>query len=155
MRRSDRQRDKEFALAVIDACEYGVCAFDAPQGQPYCLPLSMVRVGDELYFHCALEGLKLDLLRRSGRVCVSFVGRNIAAKDKFTTYFQSAVVTGQAREITDPKEKIEALRALCQKLTPSNMEKFDRAIAKSLAVTGVWAIHMEEIQGKEKPLPQG
>ena len=151
MRRKDRERDRAFALEVIDRCEYGVVALQGEE--PYCLPLSLVRVGEALYFHCALEGKKLDLLRRDSRVWVSFVGSNVAATDKFTTYFQSAMVSGRAEEVTDEGEKIMALRALSEKLTPSNMGAFDRAIAKSLAVTGVWKIQMEEITGKEKALP--
>lgn len=152
MRRTDRCRDRQFALDVIDRCQYGVAALSTPEGKPYCVPLSLVRVGDVLYFHCAKQGTKLELLRQNPKVCLSFVADNQAATDKFTTYFQSANVTGIAHEVTDDQEKIMALRALCQKLTPSNMvgNNFDRAIAKSLAVTGIWAIQMEEITGKEK-----
>lgn len=149
MRREDRERDRQFALDVIDRCEYGVAAF-VTEGAPYCIPLSLVRVEEELYFHCALEGTKLDLLRKNPKVCISFVGSNVAATDAFTTYFQSAVVEGTAYEVTQREEKIEALRALCQKLTPANMADFDNAIVRSLGRTGVWGIHMDQITGKEK-----
>ena len=69
--------------------------------------------------------------------------------------FFPAMVTGTAREVTDPDEKRRALRALCEKLTPANMagDNFDRAVAKSLPRTGVWRIRMEEVTGKEKPRP--
>lgn len=150
MRRTDRERDRVFALEVIDQCEYGVAAFSTGTDQPYCIPLSLVRVGDELYFHCAMEGRKLDLMRANPKVCVSFVSSNVAARDKFTTYFKSAVVEGTAYEVKEDSVKVEALRALCQKLTPSNMEHFDRAIEKSLGRTGVWGIHIEQVTGKEK-----
>ena len=155
MRRKDRERDRAFAYDVIDRCEYGVAAMAGEGGAPYCVPLSLVRLGDTLYFHCALEGTKLDCLRRSPRVCVSFVASNQAALDKFTTYFQSANVIGTAAEVTEAAEKISALRALCEKLTPANMagDNFERAIAKSLPRTGVWRIRMEEVTGKEKPRP--
>lgn len=153
MRRNDRERDQAFAYEVIDRCAYGVAALAGEDGVPYCIPLSLARVEDKLYFHCALEGTKLDLLRKNPRVCISFVASNQAAEDKFTTYFQSANVTGTASEVTGDGEKIQALRALCEKLTPSNMvgDNFDRAIAKSLPRTGVWRIQMEEVTGKEKP----
>ena len=113
MRRKDRERDRAFAYDVIDRCEYCVAAMAGEGGAPYCVPLSLVRLGDTLYFHCALEGTKLDCLRRSPRVCVSFVASNQAAQDKFTTYFQSANVIGTATEVTEEAEKISALRALC------------------------------------------
>ena len=151
MRRKDREQDKAFALAVIDRCEYGVAAISTGEETPYCIPLSLVRVEDELYFHCALEGRKIDLLRKNPRVCVSFVGGNEAAEDDFTTYFQSAVAVGTAYEVTEAEAKIRALRALCEKLTPRHMAAFDEAIARSLDRTGVWGIHMEQATGKEKP----
>lgn len=73
MRRSDRARDRSFAFDVIDRCGHGVAALSTGGEGPYCIPLSLVRVGDDLFFHCALEGRKLDLLRRDPRVCVTFV----------------------------------------------------------------------------------
>ena len=153
MRRSDRARDRDFSLALIDRCTHGVMALSTGEEVPYCLPLSLVRVGDDLYFHCAHQGRKIDLLRRFPQVCVTFVGEDrpaFEAPAEYTTYFQSAIVTGTAGEVTDPGEKIEALRALCQKVTPEHMDGFDAAIEKSLAVTAVWKVHMEEITGKAK-----
>lgn len=152
MRRKDRERDQAFAYNVIDRCEYGVMAMSGEE--PYCVPLSFVRVGDALYFHCALQGRKLDLLRADPRVCVSFVTDTqplyIADELNYTTFFRSAVVTGQAFEVTDPQEKTEALRALCQKLMPDDMADFDKAIVRSLGVTGVWGVRIEQAIGKEK-----
>ena len=151
MRRKDRERDRDFGLAVIDACEYGTVAIQGEE--PYCLPLSLVRVGEDLYFHCALEGKKIDLLRQNPSVWVSFVGQNTAATDDFTTYFQSAMVRGTATEVTDREEKVAALRALCQKLVPGHMPAFDGEMSRSFAVTGIWKIHMDELTAKEKKPP--
>lgn len=154
MRRNDRAQNRDFSLALIDRCTHGVMAVPTGEPVPYCLPLSFARVGDDLYFHCAREGRKVDLLRRFPQVCVTFVGEDrpaFAAPATYTTYFQSAIVTGTAREVDDPAEKTQALRALCQKVTPEAMDSFPAAIEKSLTVTAVWKIHMEEISGKAKP----
>ena len=153
MRRKDRQQDREFSLALIDRCTHGVLALSTGEEAPYCLPLSLVRVGDCLYFHCAREGRKVRLLREDPRVCVTFVGEDaptFEAPANYTTLFQSAIVTGTASEVLDREEKIAALRALCQKLTPGFMEHFDRAVEQSLEVTAVWRIEMDEISGKAK-----
>ena len=153
MRRSDRARGREFSLALIDRCTHGVMALSTGEAVPYCLPLSFVRVGDELYFHCAREGRKIDLLRRSPQVCVTFVGEDrpaFAAPAEYTTYFQSVIVTGTAGEVTDSGEKTEALRALCRKAAPEHMGGFEAAVEKSLSVTAVWKVHMEDISGKAK-----
>ena len=150
MRRKDCERDDTFAMDVIDHCEYGVMALNAGAGAPYCLPLSMVRVADVLYFHCALEGRKLELLHANPEVSVTFVSENIGAQDDFTTYFKSAIVEGTAFELIEDAAKIEALRILSQRLTPKNMNQFDRVIASSLHRTGVWGIRMNAVMAKEK-----
>ena len=153
MRRADRQQDRAFALDLIDRCSHGVVAISSGEDTPYCLPLSLVRVEDALYFHCARAGRKLDLLRRNPRVCVTFVGEDTPVclePAMYSTYFQSAIVTGTAQEVTGEAEKIAALRALCRKLTPDRMDGFDAAVSKSLKVTSVWRISMEEVTGKAK-----
>lgn len=155
MRRHDREQSREFSLALIDRCTHGVMALSTGADTPYCLPLSFVRIGDSLYFHCAKAGRKTDLLRANPRVCVTFVGQDAPELEpplNFTTYFQSAIVTGTAAEVTDDEEKVEALRALCQKVLPQHMsgDLFDRAITHSLPATAVWRIDMDHISGKAK-----
>ncbi len=153
MRRSDRQQNLDFSLALIDRCSHGVVAVSTGTATPYCLPLSLVRVENRLYFHCAREGRKIQLLRQNPRVCITFVGADTPAfipPAMYTSYFQSVIVTGTASEVLDPAEKAAALRALCQKLTPDFMDGFDRAIETSLSATAVWGIEMEEIIGKAK-----
>lgn len=156
MRRADRARDLDFSLALIDRCSHGVVAINTQDGAPYCLPLSLVRVGRSLYFHSALVGQKLDLLRADPRVSVTFVGGDAPAfvpPDEYTTYFQSVIVTGTAHEVTDREEKIRALHALCQRMVPEAMtseEPFCEAIRRSLDITAVWRIDLTDISGKEK-----
>ncbi|MCI8303980.1 MAG: pyridoxamine 5'-phosphate oxidase family protein [Lawsonibacter sp.] len=153
MRRTDRARSWDFSMAVIDRCTHGVMALSTGENTPYCLPVSFVRTGDVLYFHCAREGRKVHLLRQFPQVCITFVGEDRPAfvpPSMYTTYYQSAIVTGTASEVTDPAEQTQALRALCQKLTPEHMDSFEAAVEKSLSVTAVWRIHMDEVTGKAK-----
>jgi len=154
MRRSDRQQDRTFSLELIDRCSHGVLSISTGEDTPYCLPLSFVRMENCLYFHCARVGRKVDLLRKNPRVCVTFVGQDIPAfeePDSYTTYFQSVIATGTAVEVADETEKFRALEALCRKLLPDYMdERFHLAIDRSLKVTGIWRIDLDEITGKEK-----
>src|SRR4030042_5421966 len=39
------------------------------QDQPYVVPLNFGYNDNALYFHCAQEGKKLDILRKNNRVC--------------------------------------------------------------------------------------
>lgn len=156
MRRKDRQRDEEFCLQLIDGCTNGVMALTTGEDVPYCLPLSFVRKDKALYFHCAKQGRKTDLMRACPKVCVTFIGMDDptyqAESNNYTTLFASAIVTGTAHEVLEDAEKIEALRLLCQKLLPNAMtgDNFDRAIAASLSATAVWRIDMEHLSGKAR-----
>lgn len=155
MRRADRARDLDFSLALIDRCTHGVVAILTDDGAPYCLPLSLVRVGHSLYFHGAREGRKLDLMRKYPQVCVTFVAEDTPAfqsPNYYTTYFRSVIATGSAAEVTDQEEKIMALRALCQRMTPGELteDRFQLAVQSSLERTAVWRIDLQEISGKEK-----
>lgn len=150
MRRFDREMPAEFALGVADKCEYAVMSMIDPTGEPYCVPLSIARSGNKIYFHSAKDGFKLDCLRKDPSVCIACVGDTKRATDKFTTEFESAIIRGTCAEVTSDAEKIEALRLICERHTPANMSDFNNAIARSLARTAVYAVTIEIITGKRK-----
>lgn len=150
MRRKDREMDRDFALGVVDKCEYAVMSMTDTEGEPYCLPLTIARDGDFIYFHSAKDGKKISALVKNPSVCMSCVGDTKRATDKFTTEFESAIVRGRASEVTDDEEKIHALRLICERHTPANMHEFDAAISKSLSRTAVWKIEISDITGKRK-----
>lgn len=150
MRRKDREMPKEFALMVADKCEYAVLSMVEPSGKPYCVPLSIVRANDIVYFHTAKDGHKIDCLRQCVEVCLACVGDTYRTPHQFTTEYESAIVRGTACEVSDESEKIDALRLLCEHHTPTNMEEFDEAIKRSLSRTAVWKIKINAISGKRK-----
>lgn len=151
MRRKDREMSKDFALEVADKCEYAVLSMtDARNNAPYCVPISIVRVQQTVYFHCAKEGEKIDCLRANPQVCLACVGDTHRMPNIFTTEFESAILRGTASEVTDAQEKITALKYLCERHTPTNMANFDSEVASSLDRTAVWKIEIESITGKRK-----
>lgn len=150
MRRKDREMDSAFALNIVDKCEWATLALTCTDGRPYCLPISIVRIDDFIYFHTAKSGQKIDCLNTAADVCLSCVGDTHRLANEFTTEYESAIIFGKASEVTDDKEKIAALKALCQRHTPTNMHNFDREVNISLPRTGVWKIRIHEITGKRK-----
>ena len=152
MRRKDRQMPEEFALGVIDKCSFAQVAMTDEKGNPYCVPLTRLQKTEAAYifFTARVEGTKTDILKRNPKVYVSCVGDVTPATDRFTTEFESAAFSGTACEVTDIQEKIKALRLICEKYTPDNMENFEDAITKSLDRTAVWKIRIENLTGKRK-----
>ena len=98
------------------------------------------------YFHCALEGDKLDCIAANPTVALSAVTRctpTVGPKDgSFTLQYKSAMAVGEARIVTERDEKIAALRAICERFLPNHMDAFDDAIARSLDRTAVVRINL-------------
>lgn len=156
MRKESRQMSAEWAQEVLDRAPYITVSMVDEEGMPYSLPLSLAR-GDEMtfYFHGAMEGKKLDVLRKNPRVCLNAVTRCkpvVGPKDgSFTLEFQSAVAYGVAEIVEDEAEKIFAMRKICERFLPRHMDAFDASIARSLPRTAVVRIRLTEAPvGKRK-----
>ncbi len=150
LRRKDREMPEAFALSVADKCEYAVLSVTDADGNPYCVPVSIVREGMTLYFHSAKEGFKAEAMRKHPKVCVACVGDTRLVPEQFTTEYESAVIRGIAYEVSDETEKRKALRLICERYAPSNMGGFEKAVSESLSRTAIWKIEITEITGKRK-----
>ena len=141
--------DAAFAFEVLDKAPYITVSFMRPDGTPYGVPLSLARTDDKtFYFHCALEGEKLDCIAANPQVALSAVTKcapTVGPKDgSFTLQYKSAMAIGKADIVTDRDEKIEAFRVICQRFLPKHMDAFDDAIARSLERTAVVKITLTE-----------
>ena len=146
MRRKDRALTTEEAWQIVERCGHGVIAMTTAEG-PYAVPVNLVRVGDALYFHSALEGRKADALRKRAEVCVSFVAHEEIVGETLTTRYDSAMVFGTAAELTDETEKWEILRLLCVRFAPDHMDAFEKSRG-ALPGTAVWKITAKVVTGK-------
>ena len=141
--------DAAFALEVLDKAPYITVSVTRPDGTPYGVPLSLARTDNKtFYFHCALEGEKLDCIASNPNVALSAVTRctpTVGPKDgSFTLQYKSAMAVGKAVMVTDREEKIEALKAICLRFLPKHMDAFDDAISRSLERTAVVKITLTE-----------
>lgn len=139
----------QWALDVFDKAPYVTLSMTRPDFTPYGLPLSLVRKdADTFYFHCAGEGEKLDCIKHHPIVSLSAVSKCAPkyeeGKNNFTEHYCSAIAIGRAEIVSDPYEKTEALRLLCQRFLPKYMDHFDEAIARSLHITTVVRITLTE-----------
>jgi len=150
MRRKDRRLTEDMAWAIVDKCEYAVLAMTLEDGTPYAIPITVAREGSAVYFHGAQAGLKVRLLEKAPRVCLTCVGETEPEPAAYATFYESAIVYGQASAVTEAEEKLLGLRLLCQRHAAEHMEKFDGYAAAHLAQTAVWKIEADGITGKAK-----
>ncbi|MDE7375926.1 MAG: pyridoxamine 5'-phosphate oxidase family protein [Muribaculaceae bacterium] len=149
MRKANREKNEDWALAVFDKAPYVTVSMIRPDGTPYGLPLSLVRDGNRtFYFHCAGEGEKLDCLRHSPTVSLSAVSKCTPIyeeeKKNFTEHYHSAIAIGRAEEVRNREEKIKALKLICERFLPKFMAHFNDAIARSLDRTTIIKIALTE-----------
>lgn len=149
MRRNDREMDSQWALDVMRKVPYITVSFTRADGTAYGLPLSLACTDDNTwYFHCALEGEKLEAIKAHPKVCLSAVSRctpTVGPKDgSFTLQFRSAVAFGKAECVTDEAEKIRALKVICERFLPKHMDAFETSIQRSLARTAVIRISLTQ-----------
>ncbi|HQI17206.1 MAG TPA: pyridoxamine 5'-phosphate oxidase family protein, partial [Bacillota bacterium] len=107
MRRQDRKTDNEKAAAILAAGEYGILSTVGDNGYAYGVPLSYAYSNGKIYFHCALEGHKLDNIRYNNKVSFCVVGATEVLPESFSTKYESVIVFGKASE-ADDDEKQEA-----------------------------------------------
>ncbi len=72
MRRSDREINDVAILEEIitgsSVCRMGLC----DEGRPYVVPMNFGYRDGKIYMHSALEGRKLDIIRKNPDVCLVF-----------------------------------------------------------------------------------
>lgn len=153
MRRKDKALSLEESKEILRKYDVGTLSTVDEEGQPYGIPVNYVYNGDKIYFHCALEGYKLDNIKANYKVCFSVYGGNDIIPQRFTTTYESVVVFGKAG-IVDEAEKLEALRLIVEKLSPGFEKEGMEYISKSGGATLVVKIDIQHITGKKGNKPK-
>jgi len=150
MRRSDKTLSTDAAVKILHEGEYGVLSTVDGDGQPYGVPLNYSLQENCLYFHCALEGHKLDNLLINEKASFCVVGRTKVLPAEFTTEYESVIVTGRAAEVYG-EEKNKALVSLVEKYSSGFVAEGRKYIEKLDNETKVMRIEIDSMTGKLSP----
>lgn len=117
---------------------------------PYVIPVNFVYDEGTIWFHCALEGEKLDRLKVDPHVCVE-VDEELAVRESgracaWGLSYRSVIARGRAEQVRDPRAKAAALQLLMLKYSGRAGWEIPAA---ELSRVGVVAISLSEITGKE------
>jgi nitroimidazol reductase NimA-like FMN-containing flavoprotein (pyridoxamine 5'-phosphate oxidase superfamily) len=135
---------------ILRDAEYGVLSTVDADGKPYGVPLNYAVKNNNLYFHCALDGHKLDNLAANEKVSFCAVGQTKVVPADFTSDYESVIVTGTA-EVVYGEEKYEALLSLIEKYSAEFIEEGKKYIEKLDSETAAVAIRIESMTGKRSP----
>lgn len=117
MRRKEKEMTKKETLEVLANAEYGVLSTISEDNTPYGTPMNFVYLDGTIYFHCALEGHRLENIKRNHNVCFSVVDSVKLMPDKFNTQYRSAAVFGTIQVVHDTEEKRKGIIAIMEKLS--------------------------------------
>jgi nitroimidazol reductase NimA-like FMN-containing flavoprotein (pyridoxamine 5'-phosphate oxidase superfamily) len=120
--------------------------------QPYVIPTSYGRVGDMLYIHGSAASRMLRNLDQGVPVCVTvtLLDGLVLARSVFnhSMNYRSVVILGTATIVSDPAEKLAALRALSEHILPQRWDDSRQPDEKELKATSVLRVPITEFSAK-------
>jgi nitroimidazol reductase NimA-like FMN-containing flavoprotein (pyridoxamine 5'-phosphate oxidase superfamily) len=140
---------REDSIQYLNEAFYGHLA-TMSNNQPYLVPVNYVYHQNHLYIHSALQGQKLENIRKNSRVCfeVSHPIQFLPGKKpcQFGVYYWSVLVFGQANILDDLNLKNVALNLFIKKYSRDDyLNPMDPDDLQNVAIID---IHIETISGK-------
>jgi len=148
--------DKTLVHAILDEgflCHLGFTV----DGLPYVIPTLYARSADRLYLHGSGASRTLKTLSQGIDVCatITLVDGYVLARSAFhhSMNYRSVVVLGRARLVTEPEERLQALRTLTNHLVPHRWEELREPNDLELKQTMVLVLPLEEVSAKVRTGP--
>jgi nitroimidazol reductase NimA-like FMN-containing flavoprotein (pyridoxamine 5'-phosphate oxidase superfamily) len=143
--------DRDAIYKILDkgfVCHVGFTT----DGQPYVIPTMFARVGDAIYFHGSAASRMLRGLSGGLAVCVTvtLIDGLVLARSVFnhSMNYRSVVALGQATLVSEPEEKIAALRAFTEKILPGRWDDARQPNEKELKATSILRLALSEVSAK-------
>ncbi|MDR2955132.1 MAG: pyridoxamine 5'-phosphate oxidase family protein [Prevotella sp.] len=154
VRRQNRLLDNQERIEeLLQSGEYGFLSVGYEEnGYSYGIPLSYAYDKDtsSLYFHCATEGQKLEILTKENKVSFCIVGETEPVADQFTTLYESVIVFGKADVNVTEEEKRKGLRLLVAKYSKGFEDIGEKYMEGSWHRTFVFKLNIEHTSAKAK-----
>ena len=149
MRRNRQQLSREECERILGRCTSGVLALTGDSGYPYAVPLSYVYADGAIIFHSAVQGHKVDAIRRDSRCSFCVIEQDEIKPAEFTTYFRSVIAFGRISILETTDEKVQALRLLGRRYSPGDEPGLQHEIDKSLDHVLLLRLDIEHMSGKQ------
>jgi nitroimidazol reductase NimA-like FMN-containing flavoprotein (pyridoxamine 5'-phosphate oxidase superfamily) len=151
--RKSRGMELDAITDLLNRASVGRVATVSTDGTPYIVPVNFSFEGDRIYFHSALEGMKLDNIKVNPKVGFEtdeMVELLISADRPCDCgcHYRSVIARGKARIVDDDLRRRHALMLLVKKYASGreNQPMPGDIVAK----TAVVEIVIDEISGKAR-----
>jgi uncharacterized protein len=149
MRRQEKEiRDEKEIQEILEkglVCRLGLC----DGRQPYIVSMNYGYRDGCMYFHCAREGRKIDILKSNDRVCIQVdIDTLIVREDapcRWTTKYRSVIGFGRASIIDDEARKRAGLDVIMSRHGASAGEYDENKLQRIHVIEVV----LESLTGKQ------
>jgi nitroimidazol reductase NimA-like FMN-containing flavoprotein (pyridoxamine 5'-phosphate oxidase superfamily) len=148
--------DRATVHAILDeglVCHVGF----AVEGQPFVIPTAYGRLGEMLYLHGSPASRMLRNLQQGVPVCVTvtLLDGLVLARSVFhhSMNYRSVVLFGTATVVSDPEEKLAALKAFTEHVMAGRWDDVRPPSPQELAGTLVLALPITEASAKVRTGP--
>ena len=149
MRRFKQMLPEERCIEILKEAPRGVLALLGDDDYPYTVPLDHFYEDGKLYFHCAKEGYKVDLMKADPHVAFTVVAQDDIIPEDFNTLFLSVMAFGKVRLVDDPVEMREIHGYIIEKYSKGHEENGAKYLDSSIADIYMAEIRIDHITGKK------
>jgi len=148
--------DRATVNAILDEafiCHVGF----AVDGQPFVIPTSFARVGEQLFIHGSAASRMLSSLSQGIPVCVTvtLVDGLVLARSAFhhSINYRSVVIFGLATRVENAQDKMAALHAFTEHIIPGRWAEVRKPTEQELKATTVLSLPLAEASAKIRTGP--
>ncbi|MCH5314848.1 MAG: pyridoxamine 5'-phosphate oxidase family protein [Eubacterium sp.] len=150
MRRKRQALSKEICEEILRECTSGVLALQGDNDYPYAVALSHCYLDGKLYFHCAVEGHKIDAVKNNDKCSFCVIYKDDVVPEKFTTFYKSVICFGRIKLLESTEDKVRVLNLLSDKYSPDiAMPLREKEINSSLNRVAILELNIEHMTGKQ------
>ena len=148
VRRKNREMNREDIIKVLNEGLDGILGtISVDNDYPYTVPVNYIYFDNKIYFHSALEGHKIDNIKKNPKVSFTIINRNEILASKFSTNYQSVTLFGHAK-LVEPSKEI--LLEIIKKYSGDFLESGKKYINNDYMKTQIVEITIDHISGKER-----
>jgi len=148
MRRFKQQTSEDECVAILKEAKRGVLAVLGDDDYPYTVPMNFIYEDGHVYFHCAMQGHKLDAIRNHEKVSFCVLSDGVQEENDWWYHFTSVVAFGRISEIQEASIKEYTLRQLGRKYFPTE-EHLEKEMATSASRAIVLDLTIDYMTGKK------
>lgn len=147
MRRFKQALTEQECQEILTRAYRGILSVIGDGGYPYALPVNFLYADGHIWFHCALEGHKMDAIKACDKACFTVVDEPIKEENDWWYHVKSVICFGRVRVVTDEAEHMARLRQFGAKYFPEGYD-IDSDMMKNGPRAAVLDFEVEHISGK-------